>query len=238
LLFSYTGEFCGGETHAEMANAAERLWAVAGETVVENLRQNDGYGFTITGHSLGAGAATLLNIMCHNQNRKLVDGRPVRCLAYASPPVYTPLEFIPEARKSCTNYLHENDIVPFLSVDSVRHMFACVAAIDQYTKDMSWTVRVKLGAGMSENIPQMVEDVKLAYTKRLPPIAGAPMLYVPCGATVWMREKGTSGKYDKKLCDPKQLSTLGVQITPNMFPGDHLPSRYEHAFYNLDDQDV
>ena len=41
--------FCGGEAHSEMASMAERVWEVAGGTVMGLLRDNDGYELVLTG---------------------------------------------------------------------------------------------------------------------------------------------------------------------------------------------
>ena len=97
-------EFCGGEAHSGMATMAERVWAVAGPTVQTELEANPGYEFILTGHSLGAGAACLVTILVQNK-RFLPMEQKIRCFAYASPPVYTPLEFIPRSVESTTNFV-------------------------------------------------------------------------------------------------------------------------------------
>jgi hypothetical protein len=228
------GPFCGGEAHSEMANMAERVWEAAGLTVLKMLRQHKTYGFVITGHSLGAGTATLLNILCHQNGGQLVDGRPTRCFAYAPPPVFTPLEVIPNAVKSCTSYIHEADVVPFLSVDSVRHLIASIAVIEKYTERAKWLSHVQVSMGLAKPEQALLDDIVTVHTKRLLPKAGAPLLKIPSASVVWMREKGDSGKYDFKVCDPSGLATLGISVVSNIM-ADHLPPCYEHAFHNLEE---
>jgi hypothetical protein len=226
------GPFCGGEAHSEMVNMAERVWEAAGLTVLKMLRQHKTYGFVITGHSLGAGTASLLNILCHRKGGQLVDGRTTRCFAYAPPPVFTPLEFVPNAVRACTSYIHEADVVPFLSVNSVRHFFASIAVIEKYTERAKWLSQVQLSLGLAKPDPALLDDVVTANTKRLMPKAGAPLLKIPSASVVWMREKGNSGKYDFKVCDPRRLAILDIFVDSKMVQ-DHSPPCYEHAFHNL-----
>jgi len=211
---------------------AERVWEVAGPTVRRMLRENSGYELILTGHSLGAGAACLLNVLCHSNGRKLVDGRKVRCFAYAAPPTYAPLDLIPAAANSCTSFIHERDVVPFLSVDSVRHALAKVRALAGL--GMKWRQRVAYVAGFVDPDKSMLEAVSQADRQRLPPKAGAPTLAIPAKVNLWLREKEDgSGKYDFKVCDSKKLAELGIQLDVSMVL-DHPPPRYEHAFDNLE----
>lgn len=226
----------GGEAHSEMMTMAERVWEAAGETVNNLLEANEDYEFIVTGHSLGAGCACLLNIMCHNNRRRLIQGRKMRCFAYAAPPVFTALELIPGAVKSTTNYIHETDVVPFLSVDSVRHVFSSVRVIEEYMQTkLTRYERVKLSMGITAPDEDLIEAVRIASSERLEPKIGAPRLAIPAAASVWMREQ-PSGEYDYQVCDPVALSKLGLTIGVQMVD-HHLPPRYEHAIENLMDDD-
>jgi hypothetical protein len=227
---AFSRPYCGGEAHSEMANMAERIWEVAGGTVNHFLRENKGYELILTGHSLGGGAACLLNILCHSRGRALVDGRPVRCFTYAAPPVFCPLELAHGAVQSCTNHIHSNDVVPFLSVDSVRHLFSSVRVIEE--GKLGFWKRMKILSGTVEPDEEIQKEVERASQKRLPPKAGAPILAVPAKATVWMKETET-GTFDIKVCDARKLANMGITIHPDMIQ-DHFPSRYEHALHNLE----
>lgn len=225
----------GGEAHSEMYTMAERVWAAAGETILNKLKENEGYEFIVTGHSLGAGCACLVNIMCQNRRRSLIGGRKMRCFAYAAPPVFSSLELIPDAVQSCVSYIHEKDVVPFLSVDSVRHVFSSVRAIEDYMQTkMNRTERVKLAVAYTSPDEGLIEAVREASSKRLKPKEGAPILSIPAAANVWMREQPT-GEYDFEVCDSLALSKLGLNVDIRMAE-DHFPQRYEHAFENLMDE--
>ncbi|GAX23143.1 hypothetical protein FisN_33Lh035 [Fistulifera solaris] len=234
--------FCGGEAHAEMANMAERVWEAARETVMKVLRSNENYELVLTGHSLGAGTACLLHILCHQEERKLVEGRNVRCFAYATPPVFSPLEFVPKsALNSCTGYIYDRDVVPFLSVDSVRHLLASLSAVGNQRPKLWQKFRVL--ARQSDPDEKLVKLVQEAKTKRLPPKAGAPVLEIPASNVLWIQRTDDSNDFDDdkisynaKVCDPRKLSKMGIFIDGNMLQ-DHTPSRYEHALHFLEVRD-
>jgi hypothetical protein len=228
----FSRPFCGGEAHSEMANMAERVWQVAGDTVLNLLGQHQDYELVLTGHSLGGGTACLLNILCHRNGRQLVKGHPVRCFSYAAPPVYTPLYFVPNAVRTCTNYIHECDFVPFLSVDSVRHLFSSVRAIEDMR--LKWGNRMKLFTGYRAPDRDLCEVVDRASRTRLPPKKGAPVLEIPAAANLWLcRKDESSNHYDMKVCSSEKLAELGISIDVNMLQ-DHFPLRYEHALHNLE----
>lgn len=226
----FSRPFCNGEAHSEMATMAERIWLLVGETVLALLKQNASYEFIITGHSLGAGTATLLNVMCHENNRALVGGRAVRCFAYAPPPTFRPLEIATDAVSACSSYIHELDVVPFLSVDAVRHLFNCLKAIED--QNLSWRRRLKLTSGYEQPDETLIEAIRVANENRLETKFGAPQLLVPAAVNVWMQETYSTGDYSVKLCDSSMLANLGILLHSKMLE-HHFPSRYEHAFHNL-----
>lgn len=234
----FSRPFCGGEAHAEMANMTERVWQVAGPTVLKLLEENNGYELVLTGHSLGAGTASLLNIMCHQRGRALVNGRNVRCFAFACPPVFTPVEFAGPAAKHCVSVIHERDVVPFLSVDSVRHFFNCIRVVEDHltVKAKGFRNRMSYVTGYADVETELIEAVQKASQERLPPKKGAPILVIPAATNLWLRQieddHDGCASYDVKACDASKLSTLGIRVDPNMLR-DHLPPRYEHALHNL-----
>ena len=226
-----TGSFCGGEAHSEMAIMAERLWDFVGPTILRLLEEYPSYSLTLTGHSLGGGVAGLLNILIHQNDGERVRGSLVECFTFAAPPTFTPLEAVPrQALEASVNYIHERDVVPFLSVDSVRHLFNCIRAIDEQA--FSWTQRMKLATGYTLPDQSLIDAVREANENRLVTKPGAPVLVVPAKANIWLREDGEIGTYNAKACDSGALATLGILIDAKMLD-DHFPSRYEHAFHNM-----
>ena len=246
----FTGEFCGGEGHSEMATMAERVWETAGPTVADLLMQNEGYELIITGHSLGAGAACLLNILLSQSrvNRpkaldktiEIVQRRPIRCFAFASPPVFSPLEVVPRAVESTVNYINQDDFVPFVSLNSVRHFFSCIRVLDEFyasSKHASKSAcggnfdRLRVIWGSQKPPRELVDLVRVASNEALVPKRGAPRLVIPARASVWMRHD-SDGNYSVDICDSRRLALLGIHLDNNML-ADHSPARYEHAFEAL-----
>jgi hypothetical protein len=227
-------EFCGGEAHSEMANMAERVWTVAGPTVRNVLEMNPGYEFILTGHSLGAGAATLVTILVQNKNL-LPKEQKIRCFAYASPPVYTPLEFVPKSVQATTNFVHQNDVVSFLSIQKVRQLFSSLRAVELYAHNhMSSRERYKVILGSSEPPKELIASVLEAEGKRLPPKKGAPVLYIPAKNTIWLKKdkENNNGDYRFEVSNAREMTQKVIRVYPDMFT-DHFPSRYEHAFDHL-----
>eukprot|EP00531_Pseudo-nitzschia_arenysensis_P015125 CAMPEP_0116121206 /NCGR_PEP_ID=MMETSP0329-20121206/3575_1 /TAXON_ID=697910 /ORGANISM="Pseudo-nitzschia arenysensis, Strain B593" /LENGTH=653 /DNA_ID=CAMNT_0003615007 /DNA_START=83 /DNA_END=2042 /DNA_ORIENTATION=+ len=222
-----TTEFCGGEAHSGMATMAERVWAKAGPTVKTQLEENPGYEFILTGHSLGAGTACLVTILVQNR-RLLSKDQKIRCFAYASPPVYTPLEFVPKSVEVMTNFINENDVVPFLSIQKVRKLFSSLLAVDEYAhSQMTQKERYKVILGASEPPKELIASVLEAEGKRLDPKKGAPILYAPVKQNVWLKElRNEEGErehhYRYELSTAREISQREIRVSPDMLV-DHFP---------------
>jgi hypothetical protein len=229
---AFSKEFCGGEGHSEMATMAERVWEKAESTVSSLLKNHPSYDFVVTGHSLGAGTACLLTLLV--QSRNLVQAN-TRCFAYAAPPVFTPLELAPNVDMT-TNFIHQQDVVPFLSLYSVRHLFSRLQAIQSFVKDSKMTNMDRLQVAVGWKPPSH-EMMTYLQTKKqsIKPIQGSPRLEVPAGKTIWLHE-GRNGYYTWDCLAPKELVNHfhDIRIHPDMFT-DHFPPRYEHAFEHLED---
>ena len=255
--------FCNiGESHCEMATMAERVWDVASPTIIRVLKENPNYHFVITGHSLGAGTACLVNLMVHTQ--KLLSPSQLqntKCYAYASPPVFTPLDLLPkQCLQSSYNFIHKDDCVPFLSVYAVRKLLAELAFIHKSTTSgggslLTNTQCAKIIFGFQSPPKELVNAIgggntssqqrSLLSSKVIPsiePKEGAPQLEVPVGKTIWLHDKEKMKDEDEENDDdlysyqcltPKEFKQKEIQLTSNMFL-DHFPSAYEHALDNLE----
>jgi Lipase (class 3) len=222
-----------------MANMAERVWQVAGPIVKELMKENEGYDLVLTGHSLGAGVACLLNILLHENDSDRpgllhVDGRRVKvqCFAYASPPVFAPkvrrdshdsrrgltakspagtLIERPTAALLCTNYIHEMDVVPFLSVDSIRHFFKCIAVLEEHhhhhpthSKKWWWSSLLSSSSRLIGDFyrdPAVLDAVQRARTERLRTKPGAPLLAIPAANNVWIMQQHRSQQQQQQQHD-------------------------------------
>ena len=236
-VVGFSRPFLRGEAHSEMSLMAERLWEKVGDTVRGLLKEGGrDYELILTGHSLGAGTSLLLNMLIHADRRRQVHGAKVRCFAYASPPVFAPWYSAPhDAIKAATNYIHERDAVPFLSVDSIRHFFNCLAVIDNKTRKMGFLQLQRLITGFTEPDDSLRADVLKASLRRLPSKPGAPILAIPAATNVWIREKGCAGSsddYDARDCDSMRLAKRGILLDQNMLL-HHFPTSYEHALSRL-----
>ena len=271
-------EFCGGEGHSGMVDMAERVWKVAGPSLKNTIRENPGYEVIFTGHSLGggkfesknpcvycfalhlnlthglslflihSGAAALVTIMVQSK-QLLPKEQQLRCFTYAAPPVYTPLEFVPKSVLATTNFIHENDVVPFLSIQKVRQLFSSLRAVESYSSAFMTKKEIyKIILGATKQLPQNLIDT-VTKAERIPirPIKGAPILSVPAKNTVWIKEnkrkrrsptKTTKNHHHRKntyrfeVVPASELRKRDIRVYPDMFT-DHFPSRYEHAFDHL-----
>ena len=227
---AFSRPFCEGQAHSEMATMAETIWELTGPKVMEVLEKNPGYGFVITGHSLGAGTASLLNILCHH--KKLVGERKIQCVTFASPPVFEPLEKAPDAVNAATNFIHGDDCVPFLSVDSIRHTLACLAAITEGSETSTFFSRMSMAMGYQTLSSALVKNVQAADQIRPLPKQKAPILYIPAANNVWIRDGDGKEAPNTVFCDSTKIATQAIQIKTKMMT-DHFPQRYEHVLHRL-----
>jgi len=122
------------------------------------------YKLIITGHSLGAGVSCLFTLKLHHDGfhshshtydtlspyegkEKTYTGRKIQCFSYASPAVYLPDDFgqrfVEDSFQCTTNYIHDNDMVPSLSVDAARRcLLAFLPCSMKCLKSVARTIRV------------------------------------------------------------------------------------------------
>ena len=141
--------------------------------------------------------------------------------------------------------VHDNDFVPFLSIQKVRKLFSSLRAVDLYARNhMSKRERVKVVLGASEPPKDLIAAVLEAEGKRLVPKKGAPTLYIPAEHTVWLKEiphepdnsgtgTRTATSYRYELSNAREMSQREIRVYPDMLV-DHFPARYEYAFDHLE----
>ena len=232
---AFSREFCGGEAHSEMATMAERVWEKAGTTISSLLNDHPHYGLVVTGHSLGGGTACLLTSMI--LSKKLVRA-PTKCFAFASPPVFFPVERA-SGLGVTTNFIHQQDVIPAMSMHSVRHLFGLLQTIQTYQrKNLSRTERLQVAFGLKAPPKDLVDAFREQQKTSMPPIEGSPRLEVPAAKTVRLHPTNNDhGSYTWECLSPQELIRHyeGIRIHPEMFL-DHLAPRYEHALEHLDCQ--
>lgn len=231
---SYAAPFCGGVGHVAMSEVATKMWDMTKKEVMTRLQElPTEYELVITGHSLGAGVATLLTILLLHE--KALPDRKIRCLAFAPPPTFYPLSAAKEAVDCTTAYIHGNDTVPFLSVGHLRRFFKNIAALNKTTKGLKiWDI-LRIDWGYEDPSPEMIEAVRKAEAQKMRVVKGSESLAIPAKAVVWLKESAdNSDVYNANLCDARKLSRLPICV-----PGlqrsmlqHHLASQYESALKN------
>lgn len=212
------------------------------------LKHNKGYELILTGHSLGAGVACLVNIKCHVDS--IFPATKIRCFGFASPPAYAAndgtMNFtslrVQRAINNTTCYLHEDDCVPFLSADSVRRLAYVINKLHTEDHNLNFFDRRRMAAGWlppTESIVKVITD-GAKYTPSLD-VSGAIRLHVPAKTVLWMYKttradgKGVAALIDPEgfsaqYSDPSKLAKLNILLSPDMI-SDHMPALYEKALY-------
>jgi len=234
-LVGFCDPFCGGDAHSGMATMAIAVWSKSGPIIMETLSKLKDYEFVITGHSLGAGVACLLNILVHHENI-IPHTNNVRCFAFAPPPVFHPISAALEAVQHTFAYVHERDIVPFLSVNGILRFFSLMNAIDMSCRHLYFWEKASIDWNFSKPTPAMMEAARNSHDVELPATERAPILVIPAHAVVWLR-KNQFKSFNQKVCDPHKLVHVGMLVNPDMIT-DHGPAKYEAAFkYLKEEQD-
>mmetsp|Transcript_23760 Transcript_23760/g.33220 ORF Transcript_23760/g.33220 Transcript_23760/m.33220 type:complete len:498 (+) Transcript_23760:97-1590(+) len=232
-LEGYGVPFCGGEAHAGMAKMARAVWNQATEAVLasfEKLPNGKDYDqLIVTGHSLGAGVACLITVMLYHE-KLLPPNIQVKCFAYAPPPVFHPLDVAQSACDNTVAFVHNSDVVPSLSVNSIRRLFAILNDLDDANKHLRWYQKLEVYFGFI--IPRrLIETVAKSRAKPLPPVKGAPVMAIPAKTIVWLNEqKEGSEIFTPLVCDPIKFAEWGIYIDNQKMIADHFPAMYEHAF--------
>ena len=191
----------------------------------EGLANNSNYRLVLTGHSLGAGIASLLTLMLHSNHAlreaNAAEGRDIRCFGYGCPPVFVSTEengntnFIEKAFNNTVCFINSEDVIPHMSLDAIRRLAELLKRVH---------------AALNERSQDLESIVKNAAAD-LQPIPGAERLKVPGKFVVWMSKAANGKKSDIVLCEPSKVSNLGFCLMGNL--NDHLPNQYELSFNDL-----
>ncbi|GFH49771.1 hypothetical protein CTEN210_06247 [Chaetoceros tenuissimus] len=242
---AYDADFCEGKAHAGIAERADALWKHVEESITALLNENPGYELIITGHSLGAGTAALMAMKLKYYNT-LGNDVKVRCFAFAPPPVYYQThenEKLTEAMKDTYPFIHEEDCVPFCSVDAIRKLSETMTTVDQMPKDS-----VLFSPLMALGLKPVSEDIKNAIydDRELPVVPGATRLAIPAPFVMWLRHVSNDDKdrqmYNMMFCRPQADSDgigtndLNIQVSiPDMI-SHHMNPQYERAIMSIAEQ--
>jgi len=141
-----------GYVHNGVLRAAQRLTETM-EPVLRNACESyPSYRLVVTGHSLGAGCAVVLSILLRERNIANV----LQCYAFGPPPVLS--DALAEACQSFViSFVHNNDIVPRLSIPALRRFFRACQIAKHYNSFqrlalwVGWTNWIHLDASVLEH---------------------------------------------------------------------------------------
>lgn len=227
-----TVDFCGGKAHKGIADRALNLLRDKKtiEAIRNGLAMNSTYRLVLTGHSLGAGTASLMNLMLHvsesHRDAYSAAGRDIRCFGFGCPPVFVSTEGIATAtlvEQALTNtvcFINSEDVIPHMSFDAIRRLAELLERVH---------------GALGKPLQDLEEIVKNAAAD-LKPIPNAERLRIPGNFVVWMSKPDKATKSDVILCEPSKVSNLGFRLMGNLaFMNDHLPTQYEKGFKDLAD---
>merc|ERR1712165_428103 len=218
---AYSTKFCGGVAHAGIANSADTLWNTVKEKIVKLLRRYPGYDLVITGHSLGAGCAALLALKLMYDDVK--DER------------------ITDSMAKIYSFIHENDCVPFLSVDAIRRLLDTVLDVDKFATLPF--AKPLMAAGLI-GVPDDLKNT-IIQERSLEPVKGGQPLAIPSKFLMWMQyfrdDEKDRPMYDFQFCRPEKenghigTNDLNILLDEDMI-SDHMPPNYERAINSIGEQ--
>lgn len=211
--------FCFCQAHQGMCEMANNVWEASGNQINTLFAEDKlkDYGFVITGHSLGAGVACLLNIKCHVE--QLVGKRPIQCYGFAPPPTFSPCNpdatgdgnldppaLVTDAINNCIAYIHDNDAVPFLSISSVRKLASLLDAVDNVTEHMWFWNRWKIFHEYKEVPQEIFDSVAKANNREDKEVDGECKMLIPAKSVIWMKKNIISKKFEAYACDTSAVA--------------------------------
>eukprot|EP01128_Nolandella_sp_AFSM9_P002364 TRINITY_DN1272_c0_g1_i1.p1 TRINITY_DN1272_c0_g1~~TRINITY_DN1272_c0_g1_i1.p1 ORF type:complete len:593 (-),score=80.98 TRINITY_DN1272_c0_g1_i1:97-1623(-) len=231
-LICVSAEFEGVKCHSGMLKIALSKFELLDECVTNLCRRLPTYNLVFTGHSLGAGVASILGLVWSKRHPDV----PVEVFAF-SPPAVFPLE-VAEKISWITSFVCGMDVVPRLSEGSLFDLRDKILFVDSHSGGLgSFVSRMAtagnaLGTSMSQRV---VDRYGPAFTvEQIRALVTHPKLFVPgivyqvrkSGPHVedWVVELVPNSHYDEILIDGKMYS--------DHFP-DYVERSLNHALTKL-----
>ena len=147
----------------------------------------------------------------------------VACITFASPPVYAPLGVLDSGlTQMISAYVHHADVVPSLSLATVRTLLASLRALD--ATPLPPRRRLAIITGREPPPPEMLEALQVACSPGKVP---APTLSVPSQDVVTLARLGAH-RYDASSCSVDTFAARAIRLAPSMVT-DHSFGFYQHA---------
>jgi hypothetical protein len=233
----------GGLVHSGMKKSARTLLVDVIPQVLAYCHLNSVDKIVVVGHSLGAGTASLLAIMIHEQLHNLrettaIQNLSVHCFAYG-PPCTLDLTLATKYDDIIDAIIVNHDIVCGLSYGSMMDfktmMLAASEMVDSKFKELLAYGGLQ-SADVAEQEWQQRFKVLATLNKRLTTTHNYPKLYIP-GKIHHLVAVDNPKEYSTDLFPnyPPMVATnestsdfAKVAIRPNMLK-DHLPGSYDDA---------
>ena len=129
--------FCDGVAHSGIISAVRSMEKHMKQALLNHLAEAPKhYGILLTGHSLGGGTAVLMTVhlLLDPLWKLLLQGREVKCIAFAPPPVYS-CNALPQILKDHIHiFVNNGDLVPRSSMATMAQFILDLKTIDLNTK--------------------------------------------------------------------------------------------------------
>jgi hypothetical protein len=208
--------------HSGMLKSATRLGEEIRKTVEIALLQNPGFRLVITGHSLGAGVATLLAASWGPRFYVSDAGlyAPTVCFAYA-PPCTLTLNSARSVSPFITSIVCGADVVSRFGISTTEDLREALLAIIEREDDL-------IGMDKDDQLRWLIDNVQTAGPKMFP---GGRVLWLKTGADVEFRGDeagdievgGGTGSGVVFEADNAVFHTMAMR--PAMFK-NHMPNSY------------
>lgn len=230
-------EFCEGLAHQGIAEQAHKLWEETGDRLLEIAAKHQGYRVVVTGHSLGAGAASLLHVKMHQEG--LCDST---CFAFAPPPTYCSNSKDPKIAKAiqqCVGVVHDHDCVPLLGVASIRRLATQLDTVDNESEKMWFWKRFLIFWEFRPVPAHIIAKVQACLEGNRDRVVGEAALEIPGKVVLWIKKSAKSDGFDEFACSKEAWRRVNVFMCSDMIT-DHMPEAYEDALDSLTktDQEV
>ncbi|KAJ3299560.1 hypothetical protein HK104_008446 [Borealophlyctis nickersoniae] len=217
------------------------------ETVRSALEQHRGYGLLLTGHSLGAGIATLLTLLWGDfeagkirPDVGLPAGRRLHCYAFAAPCV-TALPLSRLAHRIVTSVVVGTDVISRLSLGSVRDLTNVVAQLNEKDPQIRDGLVASMGlTGRAPGPRDPVEDAELR--RHMQEICIRNDKLYPTGRVLWVHRVNDQGEEADnpdegtkwQVGEVEDLErVLGQIVFTRTMIRDHMPPAYWEALQHL-----
>jgi len=203
------------------------LYDIVRPVILEKLKEHPDYSIIFTGHSLGAGVASLIAMIWNDE----FSMQNMHCYAFA-PPSIVSIDLAMRSKTFITTVVVNDDIVPRLSQESMKEMKVLIKHMFSQSQSLSerlfqivsvgnalGSAGERIASWMKWKQPTILTpDVRIsAYTERLHPPG---KIY-----HIWGQSRSHPKLYDR--CEESAPSLFtNIILSPTAY-SDHMPDVYE-----------